>query len=110
MKLRIWWIPQIPGKPFTREVETLVEAKVLLEVLADYDKFQLDNNIKPDYSNIGGLCYFDENEQEWLDWHPSDDPEFEAAIGKITDEYEFAESIDEVRLEDLRVVEANRWK
>lgn len=37
--LRVWWIPQIPGKPFYVPVTSLVEAKLLLDALAAYQKF-----------------------------------------------------------------------
>ena len=74
MKLRIWWIPQIPGKAFTVMVSSVEEGVKLLDVLADYDDFQLQNNIKPDYSNAGGLQAFDPDDKEegpggsWVDW------------------------------------------
>lgn len=54
-QLKVWWIPQIPMKAFEVEVETLVEAKLLLDTLAKYDLFQFENRIKPDYANAGGL-------------------------------------------------------
>lgn len=58
-QLRVWWIPQIPSKSrFTTKVKTIKEAKLLLEILANYDLYQLKNNIKPDYSNAGGLEEF----------------------------------------------------
>jgi len=68
--LRIWWIPQIPGKSFFVPVENISEAKKILCVLADYDIWQLENNIKPDFSNAGGLSVF--NDGEWLDWEDED--------------------------------------
>jgi len=40
------------------------------DTLARYDAFQLDENIKPDYCNAGGLSVFDDG--EWVDW---EDPE-----------------------------------
>jgi len=64
--LRVWWIPQVPMKAFYTSVANLGEAKNMLDTLARYDKFQLDNNIKHDYSNVGGLHEFDG--KEWLDW------------------------------------------
>jgi hypothetical protein len=64
--LRVWWIPQVPGKPFYVRVPDIGAAKLLLEALADYDMFQLANNVKPDYSNAGGLEVFDGG--EWSDW------------------------------------------
>lgn len=65
-KFKVWWIPQVPMKAFEIEVKNLVEAKLLLTALADYDQFQLDNNIKPDYSNMGGLVVWEDG--EWVDW------------------------------------------
>jgi len=73
MKLKVWHIPQVPGKAFEVEVRTLREARLLLDALAHYDLFQLEHNIKGDYANVGGLVYYDEDEQDWLDWeHPED--------------------------------------
>jgi hypothetical protein len=71
--LRVWWIPQVPGKPFHVSVESPEEAKKLLDTLARYDQFQLDNNIKPDYCNAGGLECFNQDgdyvDFEWCDWY-----------------------------------------
>ncbi len=72
--LRVWWIPQIPGKWFIVPVRTLREASLLLDVLADYDAFQYRNRIKPDYSNTGGLQIYDTNCPDdngdcWVDWY-----------------------------------------
>lgn len=67
-KLRVWWQPQVPMKSFTVEVETVTEALKLLDTLANYDLFQLENNIKPDYCNTGGLEEWDKEGQEWLEW------------------------------------------
>jgi len=67
-QLRVWWIPQVPGKPFNIDVETPLQAKQILKILADYDIFQYDNKIKPDYSNAGGLEVFVGGEwEEWSD-------------------------------------------
>lgn len=87
-RLRVWWIPQVPGNPFYVEVESIVEGKLLLEALAQYDIFQLENNIKPDYSNAGGLQVLENNEDNtsWIDWY----------------EEETGESIDEYSLKELR--------
>jgi hypothetical protein len=68
-KLRVWWIPQIPGKPFYVPVNSLEEAKLVLDTLAAYDLFQLKNNIKPDYANAGGLQEWEEEGKEWVDWY-----------------------------------------
>lgn len=75
MKLKVWWIPQVPMKAFEREVPNLATAKILLEVLADYDAFQYENRIKPDYANAGGLLVWDEaldGDDKWTDWESDD--------------------------------------
>lgn len=77
-RLKVWWIPQVPMKPFVVYVNSLAHAWVLLEALAQYDLFQLDNNIKPDYSNVGGVCIWDEgldpddDGEKWTDWESDD--------------------------------------
>ncbi|MDB5437966.1 MAG: hypothetical protein JWM33_393 [Caulobacteraceae bacterium] len=64
--LRVWWIPQVPIKPFLCPVADLPQAALLIEALARYDAFQFENNIKPDYCNAGGLSVFEDG--EWSDW------------------------------------------
>lgn len=67
-KLRVCHYPQIPCEPFIVEVGDLKEAKLLFDTLANYDLFQYDNNIKPDYSNMTILEEYDEFEKEWCSW------------------------------------------
>ena len=78
MKLKVWWIPQVPGKPFEVAVESVREGVKLMQILADYDIFQFENRIKPDYCNVGGLMMVD-TDGEWVDWYDpetgDDDPE-----------------------------------
>jgi hypothetical protein len=64
--LRTWHIPQIPGKPFHVNVKNLREAKIMLKALANYDLFQFENRVKPDYSNAQGLEVFEGG--EWCEW------------------------------------------
>lgn len=72
----VWWIPQIPMKAFEVEVPTFEEGVRLLDTLGNYDLFQFENKIKPDYANMGGLM-MNEN-GEWVDWYDEetgeDDP------------------------------------
>jgi hypothetical protein len=79
-QLQVWWIPQVPGKPFTVDVATPQEAKKLLTVLANYDIFQFENRIKPDYCNAGGLRQWDGTDwEEWEDEHGNDIDDTEMA-------------------------------
>jgi len=60
-QLQIWCISQVPMGMFTVDVDSLSEAKLLLNTLADYDLFQFKNNIKSNYCNAGGLRMRDED-------------------------------------------------
>ncbi len=79
--LKVWWIPQVPMKSFDVQVYSLTESKLVLKTLADYDLFQLENNIKPDFSNAGGLSVFEDG--EWIDWY---DEVTGDSIDDLTDE------------------------
>lgn len=75
--LRVWWMPQVPGKQFTVDVASVAEGVKLCDVLANYDLFQFENRIKPAYCNAGGLMMIDAD-GEWVDWYDEetgiDDP------------------------------------
>lgn len=72
-KLRVWWMPQIGiEKSFYIPVESPEEAKKVMDLLAAYDCFQYNQNVKPDYCNAGGLEYFNEDTGEWEDWYYDD--------------------------------------
>lgn len=64
--LKVWWVPQVPMEAFEFPVSSTEEAAKFLNVLAEYDAFQMLNNVKPDYSNAGGLSVFEDG--EWVDW------------------------------------------
>lgn len=68
-KLRVVHFPQIPCNGFKVEVNNLVEAKKIMDVLANYDLFQYENRIKPDYCNSTVLEEFNEDNQEWYGWY-----------------------------------------
>ena len=54
-----------------------------MDILADYDLFQLENRIKPDYSNASFLEVWDEDEQDWIDWYDE-----ETGIDDLDEYYE----------------------
>lgn len=67
-KYRVWWKPQIPCMSFySEDIPTLEEARRLENTLAQYDLFQFQYRIKPDYCNMGGTQVWNEEEQEWED-------------------------------------------
>ena len=64
---KVWWIPQVPSNTnFEVPVETMKEAVLVLNTLAQYDIYQFEHNIKPDYCNAGGLIVWEDG--EWVDW------------------------------------------
>ena len=83
--LRVWWIPQIPGKSFEVSVGSIAQGAFLLKTLALYDIFQLENKIKPDFCNVGGLSVWCEDADgdgtpgwcDWIDEETGEDDPFE---------------------------------
>lgn len=71
-KIRVCHFPQVPCEPFIVEVENLGEAKIIKDLLSEYDSFQFKNKIKPDYCNATVIEEFDKEENEWLSWGDSD--------------------------------------
>ena len=71
MKLRIWHMPQIGVKDctFNVNVKNVDEAAKLLNTLWDYDNFQFEKRLKPDFSNASGLEYFDKEDKEWQEYY-----------------------------------------
>ena len=94
-KLRVWWIPQIPMGAFYITVERIEEGKKILDILAAYDAFQLQNNVKPDYTNVGGLQMWDEEEQEWNDWYLETDDDYFEDVDDYCEQCERAEKLTE---------------
>lgn len=80
--LRVWWIPQVPGKPFNWPVKDLGQAALLLDALAAYDDFQFGERVKGDYCNTGGLEIHDGD--EWCDWESDDCDDFDTWRDKNT--------------------------
>lgn len=111
-KLQVWWIPQIPMKSFKVDVYSVTEAVRIMNVLANYDLFQYENNVKPDYSNMGGLDIWNEEEQEFWSW----DIDFDVTInGERYSEYfeepeEFLEFLYQNNLTEQQIYNAMNIK
>jgi hypothetical protein len=97
--MRVWHIPQVPGPSFKVEVKTLREARSVMNVLANYDRFQLENRIKGDYCNVSGLSIYypeDGDEFPWVDYADT--------LGRSVDEIPEAE-LDTAVWEDDEVID-----
>lgn len=92
--LRVWHIPQVPGEAFRVPVKTPEEGKLVLDVLAAYDLFQLEFNIKPDYANAGGLEVFDADEG-WVEWYDEESGEAVDDCERLTNKVTSVETISE---------------
>lgn len=81
-QLRVWHIPQVPMKPFYVSVASVNEAILILTTLWDYDAFQYENKVKPDYCNASGLEVFEDG--EWCDWCDEDGNDIDDVIRERT--------------------------
>ena len=85
-KLRVWWIPQVPMEAFYIPVESPEEGQKVMNILATYDCFRYNHNVKPDYANAGGLQYFNEESGEWEDWYFEDENSYYDDLDEFIEE------------------------
>lgn len=62
--LRVWYIPQIPGKPFEVDAPDMATAKLLLDTLTEFSLFEYRQRVKPDYADAGGIAVYVDGEWE----------------------------------------------
>lgn len=89
--LRVWHVPQVPCDAFYVSVASPIEAKLVMLTLAQYDLFQLEKSIKPDFCNAQGLEVYEadagEGKPDWCEWYSED--------GDDIDSCEFLEATGE---------------
>ena len=88
IKFKVWWKPQVPCKSFEVPVESRKEGLKICEVLANYDLWQYEHNVKGDYANAGGTVFQAEpitDPDDPTDWCecPEDDLEWEDYLSEI---------------------------
>lgn len=66
-RFKIFYIPQVPMPAFEREYEDFETAKEVLNAIINFSIFEYDNNVKPDYSDVAGISFWEEAEQDWED-------------------------------------------
>ncbi|MBU5333586.1 hypothetical protein KQI61_15410 [Anaerocolumna aminovalerica] len=102
-KLRVWHIPQVGcSATFYIPVATLEEGKKVIDILAAYDLFQLENNIKPDFANVSGLQMFNEEDQEWEDWYLETDEEYYDDVDEYFENDDKMQQFDEELFNQLK--------
>lgn len=86
--LKVWYIPQVPGTPYEVNVirhngqsysSYLERAAEILEAITNFSIFEFENNIKPDYSDAGGISRWEGNGNDGFDWYDVDEEEYERA-------------------------------
>jgi hypothetical protein len=70
-KFKIWYIHQIPGKAWEREVPDPATGQLILDAIYDVALYQYATGMTPNYANAGGISYLDE-EGDWIDYHPEE--------------------------------------
>lgn len=88
IEYRVWWIPQLPlrgEEAFQVTVPDVATGKLLCDTLANYDLYQYENKIKPDYSNTGGVQYRHPalTQGDWEDLDVDDDDEVEYHLTQV---------------------------
>lgn len=69
-QLRVCHNCQVGAVPnFYIEVSSIEEAWLIMNILWEYDDFQFNNNVKPDYCNMTVLEVFNEEEKDWEEWY-----------------------------------------
>lgn len=107
-KSRVWQIPQVGIEgTFYVPVDTPEEGKKLLDILAAYDAFQLQNKVKPDYCNVGGLQIFNEEEKEWEDWYLETEDDYFDNVDEYISSSEKAEEFETFNRELFKQID---WK
>lgn len=107
-KLRVWWIPQVGiEETFYIPVNTPEEGKKILDLLAAYDAFQLQNRVKPDYTNVGGLEIYDDEYDEWNDWYLETSDDYFEDVDEYCEQCETAAELEEFNHELFKQID---WK
>lgn len=95
-RLRVWWIPRVGIKQaFYVPVSTVEEGKKILDLLAAYDAFQLQNRTKPDYTNAGGLQVYNPEIADYEDWYLETDDDYFDDVDEYCEMCENAEELAE---------------
>ena len=95
-KLRVWWIPQVGAisEAIYVPVQSVEEGKKVLDILAAYDAFQLQNRIKPDYSNAGGLQIYNPEIADYEDWYLETEDDYFDDVDEYISSTDKADEID----------------
>lgn len=75
--LQVWYVPQIPMKPFEVSVPDLPTARLVLDALCEFSAYEYENRVKPDYADAGGIARWESDGEGGYGWFDVDDDELE---------------------------------
>ena len=64
-------------EPWTKEVSSPEEAKSIIDAIANFVNYQIDNHVFPDHCSSAGLEMWDEGSEEWVEWEDEEGLDFE---------------------------------
>lgn len=70
-RYKIWYIHQLGAPAYEREVASPDVGQEILDAIYDVALYQFENGMIPDYCNMGGVMYLDDD-GDWVDYHPED--------------------------------------
>ena len=70
-KFKIWYVHQIPGTAYEREVPDPQTGALMLDAIYSAMVHAFDHKMIPDYCNTGGIVYKDED-GDWIDYDPEE--------------------------------------
>ena len=74
--LRVYFLI-LGTNPWTKEVSSPEEARSIIDTIANFVNFQVDNHVFPDHCSTAGLEMWDEDSEEWVDWYDDEGFDFE---------------------------------
>lgn len=105
-KLRVWWIPQVGiEEVFYIPIGRVEEGKKVMDLLSAYDAFQLQNRVKPNYTNVGGIELWDETEQEWCDWYMETEDDFFDDVNDYCEQCDKSKELEEFNYELFKQID-----
>ena len=75
--LRVWYIPQVPMPAFFYKVDSIEDGVKILDAICQFSNFEFENNVKPDFSAVGGISRWEEDGEGGFAWYDVDDDELE---------------------------------
>ena len=64
-------------EPYYKEVSSAEEAKNMIDAISDFINAKVDEGVFPDHCSTTDLEEYDEEEEDWVDWHDENGLDFD---------------------------------